>query len=229
MNPKEGRGGKAAPSLLEDLLPPLHPSVSGGDDTSGGGEGGRGVRSKDRGLGAPLSDGRSLVIGLGNSLRGDDGIGPAVVSELRRGVSAGIDLIESAGNDLLELLATDPIERIVVVDAADLGQAPGCWRRLSPEELSAICDELAHGMGLVHSLELLVALGLRPAPITIYAVQPAAVGWGPGLSREARRGVRDVAAAIRQELCLPQPHRRGGTVLRAEQDVRSLPCGGEAA
>jgi hydrogenase maturation protease len=168
---------------------------------------------------------RALVIGLGNPLRGDDGIGPAVVRTLLRNGPAGIALIETDGHDLTELLTDEAFRRIVVVDAADLGRPAGAWIRTGCEALmGGAALPVGHTSGLVQALDLLAALGHSPPPITIFAVQPAKVGWGPGLSRAARRGVSAVAAAIRQELCLPQPSRRGRTVLRTEQDVRSLPC-----
>jgi hydrogenase maturation protease len=101
--------------------------------------------------------------------------------------------------------------------------------RLTPERLAEACaTRLTHGMGLAETLELLAALGLRPAPISIYAVQPAVVGWGPGLSREVAAALAAVATAIRQELCLPNP-RRARTVLRTDEEVRCLPGCGQAA
>jgi hydrogenase maturation protease len=159
--------------------------------------------------GESRSEWRALVIGLGNPLRGDDGLGPAVIEALRPHAGPGLKLIESAGQDLVEWLGSEEFDRIVVVDAADLGRGPGSWTRLTPARLAAASTgELTHGMGLVPSLELLSALGVRPAPISIYAVQPASAGWRPGLSREASRAVQAVAAAIRQELCLPELPRR---------------------
>jgi hydrogenase maturation protease len=175
------------------------------------------------------------VIGLGNPLRGDDGLGPAVLAALRPSARrSGVTLVESGGHDLAEWLVSEAFDRILVIDAADLGREAGTWVCLPPQNLrSGACPgtmgRLTHGLGLVESLELVAALGVRRAPIVIYAVQPTAVGWGPGLSREVRRAVEAVAAAIRQELCLPQPPRRGRKVVRADEEVRCLPCDGKAA
>jgi hydrogenase maturation protease len=136
-------------------------------------------------------------------------------------------LVESDGHDLVEWLSAEGFDQVTIVDAAGLGRAPGNWVRLTPEVLGVHPVGLTHGMGLVEALGLLEAIGLPLAPIVIFAVQPAAVGWGPGLSRAVRRAVPAVAAAIRQELLSP---RRGGrTVLRIEQDVRCLPCAAKTA
>lgn len=174
----------------------------------------------------------TLVLGLGNRLRGDDGIGPAVIEALRP-ESEGLTLIESSGNDLLEWLSSEAFDRAIVVDAADLGQAPGAWARLTPAHLSAdSAQALTHGLDLAQSLELAEALGWQHPAISIYAVQPAAVGWTTELSRQAAAAVPAVAAAIRQELRRPLPPRRPFTApngartdLPPEQDVRSLSFG----
>ena len=234
MKAKQGGGGFAAPSLLENLLPPLHPSIGLPSAGTTGGEGGKrgevgGARGESRSL-QPTIDGgeagsewRALVIGLGNPLRGDDGLGPAVIAALQPAAGSGLTLVESDGHDLVEWLASQEFARIVVVDAADLGRTPGSWTRLTPERLAASKGRLTHGMGLRESLELLAALGLRrTAPISVYAVQPAAVGWGPGLSREVGQAIRPVADAIRQELCLPLPPRREGQC--SGQTRKSVAC-----
>jgi hydrogenase maturation protease len=151
-----------------------------------------------------------LVLGLGNPLRGDDGLGPAVIAALRGRAGRGLTLIESDGYDLLEWLASETFERIVIVDAADLGQAPGRWLRLTPEQLAAASNQrLSHGMGLMESLALLAVLGQRPPAMSIYAIQPAAVGWGPGISLEVVGAVAAVATAILQELAPPKARREG--------------------
>jgi hydrogenase maturation protease len=163
------------------------------------------------------------VIGLGNPLRGDDGIGPAVVGALRPCRRPGVTLAESTGDDLPEMLLLEAFDRVVVVDAAELGRRPGSHVWITPDDLAA-SPALAssHVLNLIDALALVAALGVRRPPVEICAVQPASVGWRPGLSRAARRAVAKVAAEIREALDLPRPTRRPRTVLRQDQDVRSL-------
>jgi hydrogenase maturation protease len=146
-----------------------------------------------------------------------------VIGALRAGAFGDVTLVESAGDDLLEWLAQENLERVLIVDAAELGRPAGTWARLTAEQVMAAPElDHVHGFGLCESLRLLRALGLRPAPITIYAVQPAAVGWRPGLSREARRGAAAVAAAIRRELRLPPPPVEEGQC--SGQSRKSVAC-----
>ncbi|MBF8257587.1 MAG: hypothetical protein HW375_2494, partial [Anaerolineales bacterium] len=57
----------------------------------------------------------TLVIGLGNPLRGDDGLGPAVIAALQPAAAGGLTPVESDGHDLVDWLASDAFARIIVV------------------------------------------------------------------------------------------------------------------
>ncbi|MBI3361476.1 MAG: hydrogenase maturation protease [Chloroflexi bacterium] len=75
----------------------------------------------------------AVVVGLGNPLRGDDGIGPAVIEWLKqRELPAGVEVMDG-GTGGLELIPTlTGRRRALIVDAANLGRAPGKWARLAP-------------------------------------------------------------------------------------------------
>lgn len=76
-------------------------------------------------------------------------------------------------------------ERVVIVDAADVGQEPGRFICFTPEEvhLAQSTDTLSlHHAGLADALALAEALGLPLPQITIVGVQPTQIGWGEGLS-----------------------------------------------
>jgi len=74
---------------------------------------------------------RVLVLGCGNILLGDDGLGPAVVGYLQSHYTVPDDVcvldVGTAVRDLLCTIALSPVkpQRIVVIDAADRGKKPG--------------------------------------------------------------------------------------------------------
>ncbi|MCX6027748.1 MAG: hydrogenase maturation protease [Chloroflexi bacterium] len=146
----------------------------------------------------------ALVLGLGNPLRGDDGIGPQVVEALlRRGLPDGVEALDagSAGLGLLNLL--DGPQRVIVIDAADVGLAPGQFVRFTPDDahLLAAGDTTSfHQAGLTEALALARALD-RPLPeIVIFGVQPASMEWGEGLSPAVEGAVTRVVEAVLQVL-----------------------------
>ncbi len=129
---------------------------------------------------------RCLILGLGNPLRGDDGVGPRVVAELlRRGLPDGVAAVDggTGGLDLLHLL--EGWERAIIVDTALLGRRPGEFVRFTPEEahlVGSLVSLSSHTAGLADALALARALGQRLPEIVIYGIQPERMDWEEGLS-----------------------------------------------
>lgn len=145
---------------------------------------------------------RTAIIGLGNPLRGDDGVGLRVVEEVRRrGLPAGVVAIEggNTGLDLLDEL--ERWERVVIVDAAELGLEPGKFARCTVAEVKSQGGSLSsHSAGLGEVLSLAQALGRKLPEIVIFGVQPADMGWQEGLSQAVEAAVPALSDAVLKEL-----------------------------
>jgi hydrogenase maturation protease len=155
--------------------------------------------------------GRTLVLGLGNAFRGDDGVGPAVVQELnRRVLSPGeTDFLDGGTPGLETALLLEGYGRAIIVDAAELGRRPGEWSRLEfgggaepPGDLPGATS--LHQAGLAEALILGSTLKILPERLTIYGVQPLECGWSPGLSDPVRAAVTEVCRAIGDDLGSPE-------------------------
>jgi hydrogenase maturation protease len=165
---------------------------------------------RDAHAGSDIRVNETLVLGLGNPLRGDDGLGPAVIRWLQaRGLPSGVTAVDggTSGLELVLTLAGDlqgrPYRRALIVDAADLGRAPGEWVRFTPEQVRLRVHESAlslHAAGLAEALALGEALGTLPREVVLFGVQPASVDWSPGLSTQAQVAVPVVADAVLQEI-----------------------------
>ncbi|MGQ9466463.1 MAG: hydrogenase maturation protease [Anaerolineae bacterium] len=147
---------------------------------------------------------RCLILGLGNPLRGDDGVGPRVVAELlRRGLPDGVAAVDggTGGLDLLHLL--EGWERVVIVDAAILGRNPGEFLRFAPEEahlVRSLASLSSHTVGLADALALARALGQKLPDIVIYGVQPERMDWEEGLSPALEAALPQIVTAILEEI-----------------------------
>ena len=145
-----------------------------------------------------------LVLGLGNPLRGDDGVGPRIIEELtRRGLPEGVTALDvgNAGLDLLNIL--EGWERAVIVDAAEMGREPGCFVRFTPDEarLTQAGDHFSlHNAGLGDALALAGALGWTLPELVIFGVQPAEFGWKAGLSSAVEAAIPALTDAVMEEL-----------------------------
>lgn len=148
-----------------------------------------------------------VVIGVGNTLRRDDGVGPAVIDALREPARA----VDGALVELMTLDAesTGLVEAwrhrfaAIVIDAA-MGQgSPGTVRRLdaSSDSLSSPTSVTSsHAAGVATAIALAEALDLRPRAVIVFAIEVADVSHGEGLSPQVAPSVRTTAARIEGEL-----------------------------
>ena len=117
---------------------------------------------------------KTLVLGLGNTILRDDGIGIYVARSLAGCLGGAADVREAelAGLDLIEILKG--YDRAFIVDAIQLdGEKPGSVFRMTPGDIR-ITPRLAsfHDIDLVTALELGKRLGFRmPREVIIFGVQ----------------------------------------------------------
>jgi hydrogenase maturation protease len=144
---------------------------------------------------------RALILGLGNPLVGDDGVGVRVVEHLRGGeLPPGVELEEAgtAGLAILDLVVG--CDRLVVVDAIDAGLEPGTLLELDRTALERMsCRHLVspHDADLLTTLRLGHELGLpMPAEVHCVAVQAAnLVTLGQGCTPKVEAAIPAAAAA----------------------------------
>lgn len=147
----------------------------------------------------------TLVLALGNPLRGDDGAGPAVAERLADLPASVAEVVDGGTAGLETVLLLEGYPRAIIVDAADMGRAPGEWARFRAEDVRLGAGDLGqigilHGAGLAEALALGAALDMLPPEIVIYGIQPAEIGWAPGLSAPVAAAAAAVSDAIRAEL-----------------------------
>ena len=144
-----------------------------------------------------------VVVGVGNTLLGDEGFGVYAVRELQRqGVPDGVDVVEAgvAGYNLLDLLAG--ASKAILIDAVEMGAGPGRLVRFTPEQVASAKNGSRfslHQVDLLEVLELARALG-QSAETAIIGIQPEKVAVGEGLSRVVQARVRDAVGMVRAEI-----------------------------
>jgi hydrogenase maturation protease len=145
---------------------------------------------------------RVLVLGIGNLILKDEGIGVHVVRALEeRELHPEVELIDggTATMDLLSLI--HKAERIIIVDALKAGRAPGTLYRCLPEELKGTSERplSLHQIGLLDVLAMARQLGGSPA-VVIIGVEPKEISWGLELTKELQAAVPKVVEAVCAEL-----------------------------
>ena len=154
-----------------------------------------------------------LVLGVGNLVMGDDGVGIRVVQQLQREYSfpEGVELVDGGtlGLDLLPML--EGRSHLIMVDAVETGKEPGTCVRLSGDELPVALETRVspHQMGLKDLLSVARLMGQAPGEMVLIGVQPGSIQLGTELTREVSLQVETMKGAVLKELssfgvpCLP--------------------------
>jgi len=145
-----------------------------------------------------------LVMGVGNPLMGDDGVGKHIIELLAEHLLPPNVKIENAGLPGWELPAwLEGWSNVILVDAIQMGESPGSWRRLLPEQMRLEMEHDAfslHQPDLACGLALAEALDILPENLILYGIEPAAVNPGETLSAAVRLSLPDVVASILDDL-----------------------------
>lgn len=156
---------------------------------------------------SPTTDERAgtLVLAVGNPLMGDDGLGAAVLARLRAWEwPPDLELVDGElwGMRLLPLI--EAADRLLVVDAIDVGAAPGTYVSLGGAEVPRRLDARlsAHEVGLGDVLALAALRGRSPRIVRAVGAQPACLEFGAPLSPEVEGMVDLVADAARSQLAV---------------------------
>lgn len=135
---------------------------------------------------------------MGSILRGDDGIGQALVDSLLVRPPPKWDLMAAdvSGLDLIKY--TEFYQGVVIADAASMGEDPGSLRLFSVQDiLKSEFPEMtsSHGMGLKGTLALMERLGLN-RQIRIIGIQPAQTDFSLGLSDELKALLPEITKKV---------------------------------
>jgi hydrogenase maturation protease len=145
-----------------------------------------------------------LVIGLGNPLRGDDGVGVRVVEALRTcSLSPDVEVVDGGTQGLGIVPLMEGRERLILIDAANMGTAPGQFVRFGPGHVNLLGNDRqlsVHSAGLREALQLAQALRVLPEDVVIFGVQPEHLDWDANLSRTVEANLPPLIAAVVAEI-----------------------------
>jgi len=143
-----------------------------------------------------------LILGIGNILMGDEGIGVYVVRHLEeQPLPAGVECLDGGTGSLQLLEPMQGADRVVLVDATLDDNPPGSVRRLRPRFSKDYPPTLtAHDIGLKDLLDALFLLG-NPPEVTLFAISIVAPGeLHVGLSDELAALLPEIADRVRAEV-----------------------------
>jgi hydrogenase maturation protease len=147
---------------------------------------------------------RIVVIGVGNLLLKDEGIGVHTVKALQEiDLPPDIELIDGGTSpDLIAYTRTG--DKMIIIDAARTGGEPGAVYRFGPEDLAVGKGTItsAHEMGIAENLKLMALTGNEPREIVIIGIEPKDIDWGTELSPEIQVKLPEIIKVVLREMGL---------------------------
>ena len=140
-----------------------------------------------------LFAGRTVVVGIGNRLRGDDGFGPAVAEKLEGRVRSAVVDAGNAPENHLGVIAGHKPDVVLLVDAADFGGGPGDVVLLDADELST--TSFSTHMPALSLMKTYLAAE-RDVPVVVLAAQPSSTDLGESMSDQMLAAVERTVGLI---------------------------------
>jgi len=156
----------------------------------------------------PDSEQNIVVLGVGNTIHSDDGLGVHALRRLEQDVRlpVGISLVDGGTRGLELVASVHDCSRLLILDAVDVGEAPGTFVRMAGDELRGLSTGASvHQLAVADLLNTLPLVSDIEREIVLLGIQPHSTDWGTDLSEpvEAAMGAL-VERALEQLLSWSQ-------------------------
>lgn len=147
---------------------------------------------------------RIVVLGVGNILLSDEGVGVRAVERLKADyqLPPQVEVIDG-GTSAMEML--DDLagaDHLIIVDAVRSGQAPATMIRIADKDVPMFFKTKLspHQIGLSDVLATLALMGERPRAITVIGVEPVSLGTAMALTPQVQALLPKVVEQLAKEL-----------------------------
>jgi len=135
-----------------------------------------------------LHGSKTLIVGIGNTLKGDDGAGPLICERLRdAGVGAELIDVGTVPENYIQPIIKKAPENLLIIDAIDFGASPGAIELFKPEQLSSSVIS-------THILSPRLFLDMIRSELEVDAyfvgIQPAQTKLGQSVSADVNDAIR---------------------------------------
>ena len=150
-----------------------------------------------------MSDSATVVIGIGNEWRGDDGVGPFVVKKLCEQSLPRVRMVPNVADGLDLLDAWCEADCVYIIDALQSGATPGTTVRVDAlrETLPTSTTYSSHTFGLAEAVELSRTLNTLPKQLIVIGIEGSDFSMGapitPAVEHAAQQLVVQLAAELR--------------------------------
>ena len=143
------------------------------------------------------------ILGLGNILLRDEGVGVWIAEELaKRNLPENVEIIDGGTAGLDILTSMKDVDKLIIIDALQGDEKPGTVYRLHPEDLPVPSDSYVsvHQMNIVEGLNIAQKTGNAPQEAVIIGVEPEDMDWGLGVTSNIQQKFPEIIDIVLEEV-----------------------------
>ena len=147
---------------------------------------------------------RVTILGIGNLLLKDEGVGVHVVQELA-GIDPGcenLNIVDGGTSPDILSLVDDDVDKLIIIDAVKGGGKPGTIYRFRSDalDLDSTTPVSLHEVGVLDSLRMMALLKRQPKSTVIIGIEPKTIDHGLELSPEVEEKLPEVVKLVLREV-----------------------------
>jgi hydrogenase maturation protease len=160
-------------------------------------------KAKGQGFPGPVPYFPVLVMGVGNILLRDEGVGVRIIEAMggvRLPDTVEILDVGTGALDIMDIIANR--EKVIIIDVVNAGGEPGAVYRFTPEDIAILSPTpvSVHQFDIPGTLNMAALAGCLPQQVVIFGIEPKRVGWGLELSPEVAAIIPRVIELITSKL-----------------------------
>jgi hydrogenase 3 maturation protease len=140
-----------------------------------------------------LRGSKTLILGIGNTLKGDDGAGPLVCEHLTGKIRADVIDAGTVPENYIQTIIKKAPQNLLIIDAIDFGAPPGAMDIFRPEQISSFTFS-TH----TPSPRLFIDMIARQIKVDVYliGIQPAQTQLGQNISIPVSKAIQQLSQTI---------------------------------
>ena len=160
-------------------------------------------KAKGQGKESPVPCFPILVLGIGNILLSDEGVGVRVIEAMRgMRLPDSVEILDvgTGALDIIDIIANR--DKVIIIDAVKGGGEPGAVYRFTPNDVVILNPTpiSVHQFDILGTLNMAALAGCMPQQVIIFGIEPKGIEWGLELSPEVATVIPRVIELITSEL-----------------------------
>ena len=134
-----------------------------------------------------LRGSKTVIVGIGNTLKGDDGIGPLLCREIKGKICAELINTDTVPENYIQLIIRKKPQSLIIVDAVDFAASAGTIKIFRPEQLQSAAFS-THALSPCFFIDMI----RNSIKVDVYfiGVQPGQVGFGQSVCTKVEEAIQ---------------------------------------